>query len=52
MPLPKVVAEQIADLLNSQNQLTVPYTASKIIDRQDGYIVRYDQNGKSSALSK
>lgn len=46
MPLPKVVAEQIADLLNSQNQLTVPYTASKIIDHQDHYIVRYDDNGK------
>jgi group I intron endonuclease len=46
MPLPKVVAEQISDLLNSQNQLTVPYTASKIIDHQDRYIVRYDDNGK------
>jgi ribosomal protein S18 acetylase RimI-like enzyme len=44
VPLTKGVAEQIAGLLNSQNQLTVPYTASKIIARQDGYIVRYDNS--------
>jgi ribosomal protein S18 acetylase RimI-like enzyme len=46
MPLTKAIAQQIADLLNSQNQLTVPYTASKIIARQDGYIVRCDDEGK------
>jgi ribosomal protein S18 acetylase RimI-like enzyme len=46
VPLTKAVAEQIAVLLNSQNQLTVPYTASKIIARQDGYIVRCDDNSK------
>jgi hypothetical protein len=46
MPMSKVAAEQIASLLNSQNQLTVPYTASKILNAQDRYIVRFDNAGR------
>jgi ribosomal protein S18 acetylase RimI-like enzyme len=46
MPLSKTAAQQIADLLNSQNQLTVPYTAGKIMDAQTRYVVRYDEDSK------
>ncbi len=47
MPLlTRAVAEEIADLLNSQNQLVGRYTAEKVLDHQDDYIVRYDENGK------
>lgn len=36
----EIVAGQIANLLNSQNQLTVPYKASKILEDEERYIVR------------
>jgi ribosomal protein S18 acetylase RimI-like enzyme len=35
---------QIANLLNSQNQLAVPYTGAAILQAQDRYIVRFDDN--------
>jgi ribosomal protein S18 acetylase RimI-like enzyme len=37
----KAVAKQVADLLNMQNQLTVPYTAAKVLEHQDRYLVRF-----------
>src|SRR2546426_2878779 len=39
------VAEQIAHLLNTQNQLTVPYTAARVLEH-DRYITRHDESGK------
>jgi ribosomal protein S18 acetylase RimI-like enzyme len=38
------VAEQIAKLLNTQNQLTVNYTAEKVLQHQDRYIVEMSQD--------
>ncbi len=45
MAISPTVAEQIAKLLNSQNQLTVEYTATRIINNQDRYIVRLSDDG-------
>jgi len=39
-------AEQIANLLNTQNQLTVPYTVAKVLEHQDWYVVRQGTNGQ------
>jgi ribosomal protein S18 acetylase RimI-like enzyme len=40
------VAEQIAHLLNTQNQLTVPYTAAKVLKHHDRYLIRLDAAGR------
>ena len=45
MPMTEAVARQIAELINSQNQLTVKYTPAKILEH-DRYIVRLDGDGK------
>jgi ribosomal protein S18 acetylase RimI-like enzyme len=42
----EIVAGQIANLLNSQNQLTIPYTASKIIEDQERYIIRTNDKAR------
>jgi len=44
VPMTDTVARQIADLLNSQNELTVDYTAAKVLEH-DRYIVRLDDSG-------
>ncbi len=46
MPLSPQVAAQIAELLNSQNQLTVPYTAERVLRDQEQYIIRLDENSE------
>ena len=38
----KDIATQIAHLLNTQNQLTVPYDAAKVLKHADRYIVKLD----------
>ncbi len=45
MTMSREVAEQIAHLLNTQNQLTVPYTAARILEH-DRYITTLDGSGK------
>ena len=44
MKMSKTIANQIAHLLNTQNQLTVHYTAEKVLANQDQYIVRFGEN--------
>ncbi len=46
MHMSQGVAEQIANLLSSQNQLTVPYTAARVLEHQDRYIARLGENSK------
>jgi len=38
------VAEQIATLLNTQNQLAVPYTAETILEHEDRYLFRLGED--------
>ncbi|MBE9526356.1 MAG: GNAT family N-acetyltransferase [Proteobacteria bacterium] len=38
------IAKQIAELLNSENQLVVPYTEQKIMDSKDNYLFEADDN--------
>ncbi len=45
-------AEQIATLLNAQNQLTVQYTASRVLEHQDDYLVRLDDAGQVVACAE
>lgn len=45
-------AEQIAMLLNAQNQLVVQYTADKVLEHQDNYLVRLDDSGKLIACAE
>ncbi len=40
MPMSETVAQQVADLLNSQNQLTIHYTGAEVLAHQKRYIVR------------
>jgi N-acetylglutamate synthase-like GNAT family acetyltransferase len=44
MKMSKVTADQIAQLLNTQNELTIHYTAEKVLASQDQYIVRLGEN--------
>jgi len=46
MPMSQATAEQIAKLLNSQNQLFVPYTAANVLEHEGRYIVRLGVNSK------
>ena len=43
------IAEQVANLLNSQNQLAVPYTAARILEHRDRYLVRLDEASRVQA---
>jgi N-acetylglutamate synthase-like GNAT family acetyltransferase len=45
-------AEQIATLLNAQNQLTVQYTADCVLEHQDNYLVRLDDLGHVVACAE
>jgi GNAT superfamily N-acetyltransferase len=45
VPLTTAIAEQIATLINTQNELTVTYTAAKVLRHEDRYIVRADESG-------
>ena len=49
MAVTEAVAQQIADLINSQNQLTVQYTAARIL-KHDDYIVRLNDSGQLLAV--
>lgn len=40
------IAAQIANLLNSQNQLMIHYDAAKILAQAEGYIIRFGDNEK------
>ncbi|MEK7996650.1 MAG: GNAT family N-acetyltransferase [Planctomycetota bacterium] len=44
MPISEIIAEQIASLLNTQNRLTVQYSAAKVLEHQDRYIVRLGES--------
>jgi len=33
------IAEQIAHLLNTQNQLSVQYTAAKVLEHENRYLI-------------
>lgn len=45
-------AEQIAMLLNDQNQLVVQYTADRVLEHKDNYLVRLDNSGKVIACAE
>src|SRR6185312_1702884 len=45
-------AEQIAELLNTQNQLAVPYTADRVLQHGDSYLVRLDDSGQVVACAE
>ncbi|MBD9467764.1 GNAT family N-acetyltransferase [Pseudoxanthomonas sp. PXM01] len=45
-------AEQIANLLNTQNQLTVHYGADRVLACQDNYLVRLDSSGRVIACAE
>lgn len=38
-------AEQIATLLNTQNQLTIQYTADRVLKHKSDYLIRRDEVG-------
>jgi ribosomal protein S18 acetylase RimI-like enzyme len=41
-----VIAKQIAELLNSENQLVIPYTEEKILSAADNYLFEMDDENK------
>jgi len=43
------IAKQIAELLNSENQLVIPYTEQKIMSNKDNYL--YEVNDSDEVLS-
>jgi len=43
------IAKQIADLLNSENQLVIPYTEQKVMSNKDNYL--FEINGSDEVLS-
>lgn len=45
-------AAQIAKLLNEQNQLTVKYTAEKVLEHSDNYLVRLSSTGHVLACAE
>lgn len=42
------IAQQIADLLNNENQLVIPYTAQKIISQKGNYL--FEANAQNEVL--
>lgn len=42
----RLIAEQIAGLINTQNRLTVVYNADKILEAADRYIYRLNEESK------
>lgn len=45
-------ANQIATLLNAQNQLTIRHTANCVLEHQDDYLVRLDDSGQVIACAE
>lgn len=45
MPLTNQHADQIADLLNTHNQLVVQYDRAKVLQHADNFVVRLDDGG-------
>ena len=45
-------AEQIATLLNTQNQLTVQYNADRVLEHAGNYLVRMDSSGQVAACAE
>ncbi len=45
-------AQQIANLLNTQNQLTVQYDAGRVLEHKDNYLVRLDESGQVIACAE
>lgn len=39
-------AQAIADLINDRNQLTINYTAKKVLDSAENYLCRFDNDGR------
>jgi len=50
MKMSNATANQIANLLNTQNQLTVPYSAEKVLDSQEQFIIRFGEAEKELVL--
>lgn len=46
MPISQAIADQIANLLNSENQLAVLCTAADLLQHQGRYIIRLGENSK------
>lgn len=46
MALTDIQAKQIAELLNSRNEITVKYTQEKVLDHADNYLCRYSEEGE------
>lgn len=46
MPFTGEVAQQIADLLNTQNQLTRQYLAEDVLSEQESYTIRVNASGQ------
>jgi hypothetical protein len=46
MSLSNTLANQIAYLLNLQNDLMVHYTTAKILEHDDSYVVRLNDEGR------
>ena len=44
------IASQIANLLNTQNQLTVPYSPEKVLDSQEQFILWFGESEKELVL--
>jgi N-acetylglutamate synthase-like GNAT family acetyltransferase len=45
-------ASQVAKLLNEQNKLTVQYTAEKVLEHADNYLLRFDDSGDVVACAE
>ena len=45
-------AEQIATLLNTQNQLTVAYDADRVLGHEENYLIRLDSFGQVIACAE
>ena len=48
----RIHAEQIARLLNDQNQLTIPYTAETVLEHAPSYLVRIGECGEIIACTE
>ena len=46
MPLTDAQADQISDLLNERNKLTVRYTRSRVLEHASNYLCRYAEAGE------
>ena len=44
MNMSNTIAVQVANLLNTQNQLTIPYSEEMVLENQENYILRLGEN--------